>query len=107
MKYTWMRWMKGLMLVLFAALAAVVMWLWNWVMPALFQGVQVIDYWHALGLLVLCRILFGGFRGHGGGHGGWHGHRHWYKWQKLNDMTPEEREQFFQHRRRPFGQREQ
>ncbi|MFZ6847715.1 hypothetical protein [Undibacterium sp. RuRC25W] len=102
MKYTWIRWFKGVALVVVALVAAVVMWLWNWVMPALFQSVQVIDYWHALGLLVLCRILFGGFRGHGG----WHGERHWQKWQKLQDMTPEEREQFFQQRRRPFGSRE-
>ena len=102
MRYTWMRWMKVLMLVIFAALAAVVMWLWNWVMPALFQGVQLIDYWHALGLLALSRILFGGLRGHGG----WHGHRHWHKWQKLNQMTAEEREQFFQQRHRTFGRRE-
>ncbi len=65
-----------------------VMHLWNWVMPALFAGARVIDFWHALGLLVLSRILFGGFRGHGGG---WRHRRHWRKWEA---MTPEEREQF-------------
>ena len=102
MTYKWIRWFKGLALVAIALVAAVVMWLWNWVMPALFQGVQVIDYWHALGLLVLCRLLFGGLRGHGG----WQGYRHWQKWQGLQEMTPEEREQFFQLRRRPFGQRD-
>ena len=60
-----------------AALSGMVMLLWNVVAPALFVGSRSIDYWHALGLLVLSRILFGGF----GGHRGWHGHRHWQKWQ--------------------------
>ncbi|MQR02516.1 hypothetical protein [Glaciimonas soli] len=80
-----------------AALGAAVMLLWNLVMPGLFVGSRQIDYWHAVGLLVLCRILFGGFRGHVG----WHGrHQHWQKWQ---EMTPEEREQFRKHR--PFPRR--
>ncbi|MFM0730554.1 hypothetical protein PQQ52_08680 [Paraburkholderia sediminicola] len=68
-------------------LGGVVMTLWNWVMPALFVGARAIDFVHALGLLVLSRILFGGFRGHGG----WRGRRHWRKWDA---MTPEERERF-------------
>ncbi|RAS35540.1 hypothetical protein [Paraburkholderia bryophila] len=71
-----------------AVLGWAVMTLWNWVVPALFVGARLIDFWHALGLLVLSRILFGGFRGHGGG---WRERRHWRKWQA---MTPEEREQF-------------
>ena len=77
-----------------AVLSGVVMLLWNAVAPALFGDARQIDYLHALGLLVLCRILFGGFRGHGG----WHGRNRWQKWQA---MTPEEREQF--HRRGPWG----
>src|SRR5215471_16079813 len=36
--------------------------LWNWLMPPLF-GWREISFWQALGLLVLCRILFGGFGG--------------------------------------------
>jgi hypothetical protein len=63
------------------------MMLWNAVMPVVFTGARSIDYLHALGLLVLSRILFGGFRGHGG----WHTRRHWARWHA---MTPEEREQF-------------
>ncbi len=35
--------------------------LWNWLMPALF-GWHVITYWQALGVLVLSKIFFGGFR---------------------------------------------
>lgn len=77
-----------------AVMSGAVMLLWNAVAPALFGDARQIDYPHALGLLVLCRILFGGFRGHGG----WHGRKRWDKWQA---MTPEEREQF--HRRGPWG----
>src|SRR3990172_2659803 len=37
----------------------VVMLLWNWLAPALF-GWRQITFWQAIGLLALCRILFGG-----------------------------------------------
>ncbi len=36
----------------------VVMYLWNWLMPDLF-GLSEIDYWKALGVLVLAKIIFG------------------------------------------------
>jgi hypothetical protein len=52
---------------------AVVMWLWNWLMPAIF-GLGVITYWQAVGLAVLGRLLFGGMH-HGGHHGRGHGRR--------------------------------
>jgi hypothetical protein len=44
-------------------LAAVVMFLWNGVLLSIFDGVRRIDYLQALGLLLLCRILGGGYRG--------------------------------------------
>jgi len=44
----------------------VIMWLWNWLMPALF-GLSVITYWQAVGLFILAKILMGGC---GGGHKG-------------------------------------
>ena len=62
-----------------------VMMLWNWVVPALFVDARTIDFAHALGLLVLSRILFGGFRGRGGC-------RERRLWRKWDAMTPEERE---------------
>jgi hypothetical protein len=66
-----------------------VMHLWNWLLPALF-GWHPIGFWQALGLLVLCRILFGGFGGHGAGHSRMQ--RRWAeRWER---MTPEEREKF-------------
>jgi hypothetical protein len=78
----------------------VVMLLWNWLAPALF-GLRLITFWQALGLLALCRILFGGF-GLGGG-----SHRSNSKWrmgERCKPMTPEERErirQGLQDRSRP------
>jgi hypothetical protein len=65
----------------------VVLQLWNWLTPALF-GWHPISFWQALGLLVLCKILFGGFRG---------GPRmHWRRrmMERWEQMTPEEREKF-------------
>lgn len=71
----------------------VVMLLWNWLMPHLF-GLPQITHLEALGLLLLSKILFGGFgRGHRGRHKGkrfWKG-RMKEKWKK---MTPEQREKF-------------
>jgi len=73
-----------LVLAVVALAAAVVMELWNTVVTGALTGAHPLDYAHALGLLVLCRLLFGGFRGRSG----WHRAR-WEKWQA---MTPEERE---------------
>ncbi len=65
-----------------------VMYLWNWLAPMLF-GWRVITFWQALALLVLCRILFGGFRMGGGGARSRIRARMAERWDK---MTPEERE---------------
>ena len=46
---------------------ALVMLLWNWLLPPLF-GWPVVTFWQALGLLALSRILFGGVGRHGGGY---------------------------------------
>jgi hypothetical protein len=88
-------WMKGLAFVIFAplvlvVLTLVVMFLWNQLVPSLFSG-PVLGFWQAAGLLVLCRILFGGFRGRGG-HPGWR--RRWVWEDRWYRMTPEERERF-------------
>lgn len=42
----------------------VTMLLWNWLVPVLFSG-PIISFWQAAGLLVLSKILFGGFGGGG------------------------------------------
>ena len=81
-----------LALVLFVALGGqVVMRLWNWLLPPLFGWHQV-TFWQALGLLALCRILFGGFGFHGANRPG-HRRRMAERWER---MTPEERERFRQ-----------
>jgi len=49
-------------------LGGVVQYLWNNILPAVL-GVGMLSFWQAVGLLVLCRLLFGGFRGGRGG--GW------------------------------------
>jgi hypothetical protein len=72
-------------------LGFVVMSLWNWLMPALF-GWHQIGFWQAVGLLVLSKILFGGFRGRPGQHMHWR-RRMFERWEA---MTPEEREKFRQ-----------
>jgi hypothetical protein len=79
---------------LFAALAIplfgfVVMWLWNWLMPALF-GLHAIGFWQALGLVILSKILFSGSRGLPGSTRDWR-MRFIRRWDQ---MTPEERDQF-------------
>ena len=66
----------------------VVMALWNVLTPDLF-GWKPIGYLQALGILVLSRILFGGFRGHCGP-----GHFRERMAARLEHMTPEERERF-------------
>ena len=71
----------------------VVLHLWNWLLPALF-GWRQITFWQAIGLLALCRILFGG-----GGFGRRGFPRSNFRrrmadrWER---MTPEEREKFRQ-----------
>ena len=59
----------------------VVMRLWNLLLPPLF-GLPQITFWQGLGMLALCRILFGGFGFHGSG--------------SSSSRTPEERERFRQ-----------
>jgi Ca2+/H+ antiporter, TMEM165/GDT1 family len=91
------RWVKrGLKIGLIAVVAAaifgfMVMSLWNWLAPAVF-GLHTISFWQALGILILSKLLFGGFRGRPGYGGHWR-RRMNDRWQQ---MTPEEREQFRQ-----------
>lgn len=61
--------------------------LWNWLLPPLFHW-REITFWQALGLLVLCRILFGGHGMMGSGRSKMR-HRMAERWER---MTPEERE---------------
>ena len=58
------RGLKIALLVILAIVAFgfVTMHLWNWLMPEIF-GLPIIDWYQAIGLIILSKILFGGFRG--------------------------------------------
>ncbi len=56
-------------LVFIAVISLVVLLLWNWLMPVIFS-LPEINYWQAIGILILSKILFLGI--------GKHNHRdHW------------------------------
>ncbi len=86
-------WIKWAILIPIAVVAgvfvfgSVVMLLWNNILPAVF-GISAITFWQALGILVLAKILFGGFSG--GHRCRCHGRSHDLagRWMQ---MTPEER----------------
>lgn len=86
---------KAVKIVLFvvvasAVLGLVVQTLWNGLMPVLF-GLHTLTFWQALGLLLLSKILFGGFHRGGGGRG-----RRWKQEMnaKWEGMSEEQREKF-------------
>ena len=73
--------------------SGVVMLLWNAVLPAVI-GVHTVTYWQAMCILVLSKIIFGGFKGmHDHGHQ-YHRHRHMERdlREKWMQMDPQERE---------------
>ncbi|MBX2898476.1 MAG: hypothetical protein KF775_02440 [Cyclobacteriaceae bacterium] len=85
-----------LLIVLGAGIVSAIIWstmyLWNWLVPELFNG-PVINIWQTLGLLALSRILFGRW---GGGHKHSHAHGPWknYWRQRWRTMDASERERF-------------
>jgi hypothetical protein len=87
----------GMLLFLFIG-GEVVKQLWNWLLPPLF-GWRQITFWQALGMLALCRILFGGF-GPAGRSGSNVRRRMAERW---GHMTPEERERLRQGMRERCG----
>jgi hypothetical protein len=72
-----------------------VMYLWNWLLPTLF-GWRQITFWQAVGLLALCRILFGGWSSHGGNRSNMRRRINQRMDERWERMTPEEREKFRQ-----------
>jgi len=96
-------------LLLFIAVGGeVVRQLWNWLLPPIF-GWRQITFWQALGMLALCRILFGGLGIHRGS--GSHSPIRHRMADRMADrvaerwgrMTPEERERFRQRVRERCG----
>lgn len=82
---------------MFFGLGAIVMLLWNALLPQL-VGANPVNYWQALGLLLLSRILFGGFRfgprGNGFGQNGARFGNPSHMRQRWMNMSDEERERF-------------
>lgn len=76
---------------------AIVMYLWNWLLPGLF-GWPRIGFWQALGLLALCRVLFGG-----GFHGSGRSNFRRRMEERYEHITPEERERLRQRMRERSG----
>jgi hypothetical protein len=70
--------------VFFAAIFAIVVkYLWNWLMVDLFS-LPVIGYLQAFGLVLLARLLIGGW--HHGHHHGHHGFHHFKKHKSLHEI---------------------
>ena len=94
MKKFWIK--KGLMILVFGSIAVtvfgfIVMALWNNILvPVL--NINTVSFWQALGILLLSKILFGGFHGRGR----WGGSTAWKEKmkQRFETMTPDEREKF-------------
>jgi hypothetical protein len=88
----------------------VVQHLWNWLLPPLF-GFREITFWQALGILLLSRILFGGFGFRGSRRSHFRGRLADRVAERMADrmgdrwdaMTPEERERFRQRMRERCG----
>lgn len=80
----------------------IVLQLWNWLLPPLFGWPQI-SFWQALGLLALCRILFGGIGFHGSGRSPIRRRMHERMAERCEHMTPEERERFRQRMREQWG----
>jgi hypothetical protein len=80
-----------------------IMYLWNWLLPPLFH-LPVINFWQAVGLLVLSRLLFGGL---GRAHAMMHGHGGFDFRQRMMErwaqMSPEDREKFMKQMNRRGG----
>jgi hypothetical protein len=81
-----------LVIAVIAILSGVIMSLWNSILVVVL-GVKIITFWQALGILVLSKILFGGFSKGFGRHRHQMGQEMRDKWEKM-DST--EREQFKQ-----------
>ncbi len=89
--------------VIILSLSYIIMTLWNNIMVAILH-VSVINFWQALGLFALSKILFGGFHGRPGWAG--HGRRRREMEEMRNkwfNLSPEERKHFKQNLKNRCG----
>ena len=85
---------------LIALLVAVIMWLWNLVVPTI-TGWNCINYWQALGLAALFRLLTGHF-GFPSPRRGRHRHLH----EMMRGMSRDERRAFIREKLQKIGDEE-
>lgn len=103
MKKTKKLWHGLIFIVILAAAIAILMLLWNALIPSII-GWSAINYWQAAGLFILCKLLFGGFGRFGRGFHHWghhHGHGHkeaMHLHEKMRGMTREEKREFIRNR---------
>lgn len=105
---------KGIKIVLFivvggAVFGFVTMELWNALLPQIL-GLHRITFWQAVGLVILSRILFGGFHRHSGHRDQWNQRMKYRMKERWEHMTPEDREKFrkgMRCGRNPFAQSEE
>jgi hypothetical protein len=101
--------LKVLKFIIFASIFLLVgglitMALWNSLIPLLFHG-PVLTFWQTIGLLILSKILFGGF-----GRGGWGRDkrrdrcRDWKEkmGEKMKGMSEEEKQHFKENFKKSF-----
>jgi hypothetical protein len=81
---------------LLALVSYVVMLLWNNLLPEILH-VGTITFWQAMGIFILCKLLFGFGKGSGGGP--W-GRRKMM--ERCNNMTPDEKQAFKNEMKRKF-----
>jgi len=74
---------------IFLGVTWIVMALWNFLLPEIL-GVKTVNYWQAMGILILCKILFGGFQ-FGKGMRDFKDRK---MREKMMNLSPEEREKF-------------
>lgn len=80
--------------------------LWNWIVPEVFTGPKI-TFLHALGLMLLAKMLFGGFHNKSGGCGSWKSRKK-AEWkqrfkQKWQGMTDEEKAELKSKFKSKFG----
>jgi hypothetical protein len=85
-------WLFLLVPVFVFGIAAVVMLLWNALIPNILH-LGTISYWQAFGLIILTRILFGSFRCGQGSHQGKYTHMSHFRHKWIN-MSEEDRKKY-------------
>ena len=100
-KKFWLKKIIGFIILGIAAVTLfgfIVMSLWNSILVAVLH-IGIISFWQAMGILVLSKILFGGFSGGCGGHraGRWKNEMK-EKWQGMNEEERENMKQEWRNR---------